>query len=175
MAERSNVTIFRGTVKNLDLAVPLLNVAGDTVLVHRGTPRMLVMRCPCGCGDNLIVNLDARTGYAWRLYHDRRGLTLYPSYWREDRCRSHFIIWSGRIYWCLGWETDESDSWSVSSSIEEAVIAILPKEHLMNYEQLAQQLNLIPWDVLQALRQLVKQGLAVSGKGRRNAEFRRSG
>jgi hypothetical protein len=173
MATRTKEIALRGTVENLDLAAPMLNVAGDTVLIHRGSPRMLVMRCPCGCGDNLIINLDKRTGYAWRCYRNRRGLTLYPSYWREDGCRSHFIIWDSHIYWCSGWESDESDTWSVSDSIEETVLAALQKDHFIKYDELAEQLDLIPWEVLQACRQLVKQGIAISGKGKRSGEFRR--
>ena len=175
MAVRTKTIAFRGTVESFDFAIPMLNVAGDTVLVDRGRPRMLVMRCPCGCGDNLIINLDNRTGYAWRFYRDRRGLTLYPSYWREDGCRSHFIVWSGHIYWCDVWDGDESDRWSVSPSIEEAVLAILPRDHFIKYDELADQLNVIPWEALQACRQLVKQGMAVSGKGNRSGEFRRRG
>ena len=173
MATRTKEIALLGTVENLDLATPKLNVAGDTVLIHRGRPRMLVMRCPCGCGDNLIINLDNRTGYAWRYYRNRRGLTLYPSYWREDGCRSHFIIWNSHIYWCYGWESDESDTWSVSDSIEETVLAALQKDHFIKYDELAEQLDLIPWEVLQACRQLVKQGVAISGKGKRSGEFRK--
>jgi len=173
MAERTKQIVFRGSVESRDLAEPLLKFPGDTVLVQRGRPRMLVMRCPCGCGDNLIINLDPRTGYAWRLYHYPQGLTLYPSYWREDGCRSHFILWSGHIYWCYGWESDESDTWSVSDSIEQAVLAALPKEYFIKYDDLAEQLGLIPWEVLQACRQLTRQGAVVSGKGKRNNEFRK--
>jgi hypothetical protein len=174
MATRTKKIVLRGTVESVDLAAPMLNDAGDTVLVHRGRPRMLVMRCPCGCGDNLIINLDSRTGYAWRFYRDRRGLTLYPSYWRKDGCQSHFIVWNGHIYWCDVWDSDESDSWTVTSSIEEAVLAILPSDCFIKYDELADQLNLIPWEVLQACRQLVKQGKAVGGKEQRSGEFRRS-
>jgi hypothetical protein len=173
MDARTKQITFRGTVENLDLAAPLLKIAGDTVLIQRGRPRMLVMRCPSGCGDNLIINLDNRTGYAWRFYQDRRGLTIYPSYWREDGCQSHFIVWNDRIYWCYGWESDESDTWSVSHSIEETVLAALPNDRFIKYDELAEQVNLIPWEALQACRQLVKQGKAISGKGKRSGEFRK--
>lgn len=173
MAIRTKNIVFRGTVESRDMAAPLLNLPGDTVLVQRGMPRMLAMRCPCGCGDNLIINLDSRTGYAWRFYQDPRGLTLYPSYWREDGCKSHFIVWNGHIYWCYDWGSDESDSWSVSSTVEKMVLEALPKDRFIKYDELAEQLELIPWEALQACRQLIKQGMAVSGKGKRNTEFRK--
>lgn len=174
MAQRAYEIKFKGTVESRDQADPLLNEPGDTVLVVRGTPRMLVMRCPSGCRDNLIINLDRRTGYAWRLYQHRKGLTLYPSYWREDGCRSHFIVWNSRIYWCDGWESNESDTWSVSSTIEDMVLAALPHDSFINYEDLAENLNLVPWETLQACRQLVRQDKAVSGKGKKRNLFSRS-
>ena len=168
MADRVTEITFKGTVENRDDATPLLKRPGDTVMVVRGAPRMLVMKCPSGCGDNLIINLDRRTGYAWRLYQRRKDLTLYPSYWREDGCRSHFIVWNSHIYWCHGWESDESESWSVSSAIEDVVLSALPSSEFINYETLAERLELVPWETLQACRQLVTQGKAVSGKKEKN-------
>jgi len=173
MLQKAKKVKFKGTVESRDMADSLLEKPGDTVLVLRGTPRMLVMRCPEGCGDNLIINLDRRTGYAWRLYQRRNTFTLYPSYWRKDGCRSHFIVWNNLIYWCYGWETDESDHWSVSSSLEHLVLSALPTGHFTTYEDLAETLGLNPWETLQACRQLTWQGKAVSGKGKRNNEFRK--
>jgi hypothetical protein len=109
-----------------------------------------VLRCPCGCGDDLLINLDRRAGKAWYLYRNRKGLTLFPSYWRNDGCGSHFIVWSSHIYWCYGCESEESDGWQVSSEIEDKVYAALPDESFAGYEQVAEQLDLIPWEVLQA-------------------------
>ena len=46
---------------------------GDCAVVERaGTRRQLVMCCPDGCGEILSINLDPRSGPAWRLYkkHD---------------------------------------------------------------------------------------------------------
>ena len=94
---------------------------------------MLVIRCPCGCGDDLLLNLDLRAGSAWGFYRNRRGLTIYPSYWREDGCGSHFILWNDRIYWCYGWETAGSDSWQVSEEIEAKVYNALPSDGYAKY------------------------------------------
>ena len=33
---------------------------GEFVIVERGKPRLIVMRCPCGCGDHLFINVDER-------------------------------------------------------------------------------------------------------------------
>src|ERR1700722_13719166 len=125
MSDRMRNIVICGKVARRDEALPLLNNSGDAAVVERDRPRMLVLRCPCGCGDDLIINLDKRSGPAWRYYHNRRGVTLYPSYWREGACGSHFILWNSHIYWCLGWDRDETEDWSVSPVIEEEVFAAL--------------------------------------------------
>src|SRR5437016_13100531 len=124
MGSRVERIMLRGKTETRDSASPLLSKGGDAVIVERGKPRLLVIRCPCGCGDDLLINLDRRAGAAWRYYQNRWGLTLYPSYWRDSACGSHFIVWNNRIYWCYGWESDDSYGWSVSADIEEAVLGL---------------------------------------------------
>jgi hypothetical protein len=76
-------------------------------LVERGVRRALVFRCPSGCGDVLSINLDARAGPAWRLRLSQRGVTLMPSVWRTEGCRSHFVLWNNTIWWCRIGDDDE--------------------------------------------------------------------
>lgn len=175
MSLRVKQIVFRGEVASRDAAATLLSKSGDTVLVKRGKPRLLVMRCPCGCGDDLLVNLDRQAGPAWQHYYNLRGLTLYPSYWRNDRCGSHFIIWNSHIYWCYGWETEDSNDWYVPTALEDTVLSVLPENRFVSYEEIAGQLDLIPWEVLQACHQLVKHGKAVPEKRPRSDKFRRYG
>lgn len=92
-------------------ATRLLDRPDRLVLVDRGRPRWLKMLCPCGCGDAISVNLDARAGASWRLLRNRSGVTLIPSVWRTSGCRSHFLLWSSRIIWCR---------WEPGSLVEEA-------------------------------------------------------
>src|SRR6267378_4236509 len=76
----------------------LVSAPGDAVLIERGTPRWLLLACPCGCGAELPINLDRRAGKAWRVYkHGTTTLSVYPSVWRDTDCGSHFIIWRGNI------------------------------------------------------------------------------
>jgi hypothetical protein len=133
----------------------------------------VIIRCPCGCGDDLLINLDKRAGPAWRYYRNQYGLSLYPSYWRDSECGSHFIIWNSYIYWCYGWESEESDTWSVSQSVEDAVWKAMPDSQFINYEDIADRLELIPWEALQACRQLVGRGLVIANTGRKRGEFRK--
>jgi Family of unknown function (DUF6527) len=89
---------FRGTVASRREASVRLKVPGDAVLVVRGRPRLLIISCPCGCGEQFPINLDSRAGPAWRLYGDRRrGLSVYPSVWRESGCESHYVIWKNDV------------------------------------------------------------------------------
>lgn len=129
----------------------------------------MMMRCPCGCGDNLILNLDRRAGPAWRMYSRKGGLTLYPSYWRDSKCGSHFIIWGDRVVWC-DWR-DYSPFWERPSEIEGRVLGVLSKE-FVSYESLSEQLDETPWDVLQACRALVRKKQAIAHTDWRTGEFR---
>lgn len=91
----------RGTTEYRDEAKALLEKPGDVVLVERGVPRSFVMRCPDGCGETLAINLDRRAGKAWRLQAEQNStVSLYPSVWKADGCRSHFIVRKSRIIWC---------------------------------------------------------------------------
>jgi len=171
---RVNKVKFWGKVERHDLAASLLRSPGDVVIVERGKPRLLILRCPCGCGDDLLINLDQRAGKAWHLYQKRKRLTLYPSYWRDDGCGSHFILWNDQISWCYGWESEEADHWQVSSETEDQVYGALADDYFINYEEIAEKLDLIPWETLQACRQLVKQRKAVADKSPLRNMYRRS-
>jgi hypothetical protein len=165
--------IFRGKIQIRDDAARLLANSGEFAIVERGRPRLIVLRCPCGCGDDLLINVDRRVGKAWRYYRNQYGMSLYPSYWRDNACESHFIIWNNNIYWCIGWETEGSDLWLVSKNLEETVLNNLSSDHFIKYYDLAERLELVPWDVLQACRQLARQNLVESAGGDHYNEFRR--
>jgi hypothetical protein len=102
-------------------------------------------------------------------------LTLYPSYWRDDGCGSHFVLWNDEISWCYGWESEQSDYWQVPPDVEETVYGALPDDYFVNYEQIAHKLDLIPWEALQACRQLAKQGRAFADKWPHRGMYRRAG
>src|SRR5437867_10290936 len=88
---------FVGEVEQLEQARSRVRRSGDVAIVHRGIPRWLVLHCPCGCGDEILLNLDQRVGGAWKFYTGSLGLTVFPSVWREAGCCSHFVIWQDKI------------------------------------------------------------------------------
>ncbi len=152
--DRKRAFALSGRADVRDAALAMLREPGDGALVVRGRPRWFILKCPCGCGDDISINLDSRTGPAWRYYQDKHGFTLFPSIWRESGCRSHFIIWANRILWFDGYD-DEPDE----SDLEQTVLSALNLDE-RHFAEIAQELDQIPWAVLAAARGLVRKGLA---------------
>lgn len=167
--KRANRLILTGEVSHRHEADECLRGPGTAVLVSRGVTRSLVIACPDGCGDILTINLDERAGPAWRFYSDRRGASLFPSVWRDNGCRSHFIVWRSRIYWC-DWKDDVLEGKDMA--LEDQVRKMLgPK--LITYVRIADQLGEVPWAVLVACNRLVSIGEAVEGKDTDRGKFKR--
>lgn len=147
-------------------AAELLREPGDVVLVTRGKPRWLLLRCPCGCGQEIPLNLDARAGKAWRLYRgSTSGLTLFPSVWRDTGCESHFVIWRNRILmFGLDDHSDPSPRENLDlATLSKRVLHACPFDRFVSYVEIADVLQEIPWDIHEACRVLVKAGKLVDG------------
>ncbi|MGE3303619.1 MAG: DUF6527 family protein [Hyphomonadaceae bacterium] len=57
--------------------------------------------CPCGCGRRLELMLLEGVKPRWDLKVDpKRRVTLHPSVWVADGCRSHFWLRNGQVDWC---------------------------------------------------------------------------
>lgn len=160
MNRRAARVIFRGVVEHRHEADGLAVRAGEAVLIHRGVDRSLALACPDGCGEMLTVNLDRRSGPAWRFYRDADRISVYPSVWRTTGCKSHFIVWQSRIYWCDWHEELET----TSTEFEQTVLRRLSSQ-LQEYTAIADELGAVPWAVLVACNQLRLRGLVQSGSG----------
>lgn len=144
---------------------------GDCAIVERaGVSWQLVMRCPDGCGEILSVNLDARSGPAWRLYKKRGAWSLFPSIDRTSGCLSHFILWNGRVLWCSGLEDDEGGG-GLIVIIAERILETLHNGRSAHFVQIAEELDDVPWDVLAACRSLARQGILDEGTGKQRGIF----
>ena len=165
---------FKSIVQSRGEASQYLKSPGDAVLIERGRPRWLLLSCPCGCGDEIPINLDSRAGKAWRIYRDKKfGLSLYPSVWRDTDCESHFIIWRDRIL-LYGQGDDEFGSPVHSDEmvvLSKAVLSALPIAGFVSYTDVADSIDEVPWDVLDALRFLVKKGLVRENAGKQRGNF----
>jgi len=76
--------------------------AGACYLVGEGEHRWVAaFLCPCGCGDEVVLNLLPDMRPRWRIEtHDDETVTIHPSINRHVRCRSHFFIRRGHPQWC---------------------------------------------------------------------------
>lgn len=168
---------FKGKVTSRADASQHLKEPGDTVIVERGYPRWLVMKCPDGCGDELPINLDGRAGPAWRIYESPRlGLTIYPSVWRDTGCEAHFIVWRDHIIVFGGWDDWEYDKFwedQAYDNLREAVLLRLTQKNLIHFAEIADELGELPWDVLRVCRDLVKRNQAIEGEDKKRQHFKR--
>lgn len=168
MNKRANHLVLKAQVEQRREANALLALPGDAAIVHRGVLRSLVMACPDGCGELLTINLDARAGKAWRAYGANDGLSLFPSVWRETGCKSHFIVWRSKIYWCDWGDELETPQDDIVHRVSDAL-----SRQLVHYVNIADQLSLVPWAVLSACGQLVRKGIAHEGSGKLRGHFGR--
>jgi len=166
MKKRTNRIAMKGEVTHRHLADEVLNAPGEVVLVRRGVMRSMAMACPDGCGEVITINLDGRAGKAWQ-YYDRGGdVSLFPSVWRDSGCKSHFILWRSRIYWC-DWNEE------LDTPMAEVIVQVRNAlgSQLESYVSIANRLDLVPWGVLSACGKLRREGIALEGKGRLSGHF----
>ena len=169
MNKRAKQITFKGSVSHRHEANALLTEPGSAVLVFRGVARSLAIACPDGCGEQLTINLDRRTGPAWRFYGSDSGVSLFPSVWRDTGCKSHFIVWRSKIFWC-----DKHEE--LDEPMEEVVQKTLKalSHEFVSYEVIADKLDLVPWSVLSACNSLCRLTLAEAGTGKQQGQFRRN-
>ena len=160
-ASRYSIT---ATVARYSEAAPRLHQAGDAAVVERGgVNRQLVLQCPDGCGEVLSINLDPRSGPAWRLYRRRGHWSLFPSVDRPTGCLSHFILWRGRVLWCDR-EGEEGEP-EIYADLSERVIGALQGDESVGFVELADRLDEVPWDVLGTCRHLVRADILEEDSG----------
>lgn len=172
MSDPARRVRFQGTGEYRDEAEPLLLAAGDIAGVVRGRPRSLLIKCPDGCGDTLVINLDPRAGKAWQLIERRNSMTLYPSVWREDGCRSHFIIWRDHLLWCGRFELDNVEP-EYDPGLEGRVFAETSEGLARTAHEIAATLDEITWEVSRVLRRLVRLHLVEEEEGKVRGRYRR--
>jgi hypothetical protein len=101
------------------------------------------------------------------MYWRGSQLSVYPSVWKELGCESHFIIWRNRIDW-MGFEPLDV----AADKLKADVLRALDSMEFRLYSDIADELDEIPWDVLQACRDLVRDGVAIEGEHKQRSSFR---
>jgi hypothetical protein len=72
---------------------------------------LAVLKCPCGCGDTVQLNLLKDAKPFWEIIRHKNGLiSISPSINRIVNCKSHFSIIKEKVWWWgEWWETDDQD------------------------------------------------------------------
>jgi hypothetical protein len=96
LAPRRSVKIVEGDM--LPVRLPRWNL----VVARDGDEDWAVgLRCPCGCGQRLEMMLLKEVKPRWDVSVNPHGhVSLHPSVWLREGCRSHFWVRSGKIVWC---------------------------------------------------------------------------
>lgn len=58
-----------------------------------------LLKCPCGCGDNIMLNLMKDSKPCWEVFFNKERFSVYPSIWRKNNCKTHFWLREGKIFW----------------------------------------------------------------------------
>lgn len=70
------------------------------IVGNRGYEWCIAMKCPCGCKCDIYLNLLPSGRPRWKFQHVKSKVTVIPSIWRIDGCRSHFFITKSKLKWC---------------------------------------------------------------------------
>lgn len=98
------------------------HLAPDTLyFVGEGTHlSAMAMRCPCGCGEGIHVNLLPGALPCWQVTHHPDGaVSLHPAIWSPNGCGSYFFVRGSRVYW---WKTETVGPNTVSANIAAGVL-----------------------------------------------------
>jgi hypothetical protein len=76
--------------------------AGKVYVVgNKQFQKWALLRCPCGCGEMIMLSLSAKRRPSWTASIDWLGRpTLHPSIRQTAGCYSHFWIKGGQLQWC---------------------------------------------------------------------------
>jgi hypothetical protein len=89
---------------NLVFVSELPEIANDKVLYVEGNEKLddywyAMLKCPCGCQENIVLNLIDDVTPCWKVTINNRSFSISPSIWRTKNCKSHFWLRKGKIVW----------------------------------------------------------------------------
>lgn len=80
----------------------IADIPPSTIVIVGGSnwSKWAFMKCPCGCGEVLTLSLMKSYEPTWKLSIDMKNrVSLRPSVWKQDGCRSHFFVKKSRLIW----------------------------------------------------------------------------
>lgn len=58
-----------------------------------------LLKCPCGCQENIMLNLMEDAKPCWNVNVNDSGISVSPSIWRTVNCKSHFWLSNSKVIW----------------------------------------------------------------------------
>ncbi|WP_166211895.1 DUF6527 family protein [Cognatiluteimonas telluris] len=73
---------------------------GVVALVNPGALKWAYLKCPCGCKEQLQLNLMASRSPRWTVKLSTGGLISIAPSIDAKHCGAHFFLRDSRIIWC---------------------------------------------------------------------------
>src|ERR1035437_8988242 len=77
-----------------------INVNDQTIYIVGDSkqPWLLAFKCPCGCKNLIQLNMLKNADPCWKYKITKKNkITISPSIWRTNGCKSHFFIRKSKI------------------------------------------------------------------------------
>lgn len=58
-----------------------------------------LLKCPCGCNENIMLNLMEDANPSWKVTVIESRVSVSPSIWRTVNCKSHFWLNKSKVIW----------------------------------------------------------------------------
>jgi hypothetical protein len=82
------------------------------IIGQRECPWLLAMKCPCGCDKLIQLNLLKDADPCWKFRISKKEkISISPSIWRTNGCKSHFFVRDSRIEWVKA-KPSKREHWS---------------------------------------------------------------
>jgi hypothetical protein len=69
------------------------------IVLRSGVHQWAVFECPCCTGHKITVNLRKHDHPHWTATKSGPAISLHPSLWFHEGCKSHFWIKDNRVRW----------------------------------------------------------------------------
>jgi hypothetical protein len=70
------------------------------IVGEKKNPWVIVFKCPCGCNQNIQLNLLKEANPCWSFrVTTKKEINIRPSVWRTTGCKSHFVVRNSKIDW----------------------------------------------------------------------------
>lgn len=70
------------------------------IIGEKNSPWLIAFTCPCGCKENIQLNLLKEADPNWRFKITYKNkINISPSVWRTTGCKSHFFVRNSKIDW----------------------------------------------------------------------------